>query len=67
MSQVAAISVLSSTIIATASLGRLMAVEPSTPAVVARDNAAFKPLLEAPLPDGFPTYTEIVPLLSAKG
>ena len=39
--------------------GRLLVVQASTPTDEAADKATFKPVVEAPLPDGFPTYTPV--------
>ena len=59
MSKVIALCFLSCATLVTVCLGRLMAAEASTPAGESTDNAGFKPVVEAPLPEGFPTYTPV--------
>jgi hypothetical protein len=53
------LSLLSCTVIAGANLVRLIAAEASLPAGVPGEDPGFKPVVEAPLPDGFPTYTPV--------
>ena len=59
MLKVIALSVLSCMMVVSVFLSRLMAAEPSTPAGVSTQSDGFKPVVEAPLPDGFPTYTPV--------
>jgi len=59
MLRVTALSGLLRTIFASIFLVRVAATEPSASAGDARESAGFKPLVEAPLPDGFPTYTPV--------
>jgi hypothetical protein len=53
------LSVLSSATLAAGFFGRLMAVQASTPTGETAEDAAFKPVVEAKLPEGFPTYTPV--------
>lgn len=50
---------LSCTMFTSLFLARLTAAEPSVPAGDARESVGFQPVVEAPLPDGFPTYTPV--------
>lgn len=59
MSKEFALTFLSCTMFANLFLTRLIAAEPSAQAGDVRESAGFKPLVEAPLPDGFPTYTPV--------
>ena len=59
MLKITALSFLSGTMLASVFLARLMAVEPTSPAGAPREDTGFKPVVEAPLPDGFPTYTPV--------
>ena len=59
MSKVIALSILSCATLATVFLGRLMAAQESSPTGESADNASFKPVIEAPLPEGFPSYTPV--------
>jgi hypothetical protein len=59
MLKTTALSFLSGTMLASVFLARLMAVEPSAPAGAPHEDTGFKPVVEAPLPDGFPTYTPV--------
>ena len=59
MSKVIALSILSCATLATVCLGRLIAAQESTPTGESADDASFKPVIEAPLPEGFPSYTPV--------
>lgn len=59
MRKATALSLVSSTFIAGLSAIRLMAVELPAAEGAGRENNGFKPVVEAPLPDGFPTYTPV--------
>ena len=59
MLKATALSVFLCTMFASLFVVRLMAAEPSAPAGDANASADFKPVVEAPLPDGFPTYTPV--------
>lgn len=59
MLKAVALPFLSCSMIASVFLARLMGGEPSSPSGDARESANFKPVVEAPLPDGFPTYTPV--------
>lgn len=59
MLKILALSVLSCTMMATVFLARSVAVEPTAPASDPRESDGFQPVVEAPLPDGFPTYTPV--------
>jgi hypothetical protein len=59
MSKVIPLSILSCATLAFFCLGRLMAGQESTPTGESAENASFKPVVEAPLPEGFPTYTPV--------
>ena len=59
MLKIIALSVLSCATLATVFFVRLKAAEASTPTGETAENASFKPIVEAPLPDGFPTYTPV--------
>lgn len=59
MLKVTALSVVCCTMLAGVLFGRLMAVEPPAPAGDARESGGFQPLVEAPLPEGFPAYTPV--------
>jgi hypothetical protein len=59
MIKVIALSVLSCAAFATGFFGRLLAVQASAPTGETAENATFKPVAEAPLPEGFPTYTPV--------
>ena len=59
MLKIIALSVLSCATLATVFFARLKAAEASTPTGETSENASFKPIVEASLPDGFPTYTPV--------
>ena len=59
MLKIIALSVLSCATLATVFLARLEAAEASTPTGETDENATFKPIVEASLPDGFPGYTKV--------
>jgi hypothetical protein len=59
MSRFMALCVVSCATLATICLGRLMAAQESTPTGESGDEASFKPVIEAPLPEGFPSYTPV--------
>lgn len=59
MLKIIALSVVSCATLATAFFARLEAAESSTPAGETAENATFKPIVEASLPDGFPGYTPV--------
>ncbi len=59
MSKFLALCVVSCATLATICLGRLMAAETSPPNDESADGASFKPVVEAPLPEGFPSYTPV--------
>jgi hypothetical protein len=59
MLKAVALSLLSCTMVPGAGLARLIAAEASVPAGVPGEDPGFKPVVEAPLPDGFPTYTPV--------
>ena len=57
MTKTIVLSLLSFASLADVSVGRLLAAPAPGPSGSTAENACFKPLVEAPLPDGFPTYT----------
>ena len=59
MSKFMALCVVSCATLATVCLGRLMAAPGSTPTGESAENTNFKPVIEAPLPEGFPSYTPV--------
>jgi hypothetical protein len=59
MSRFMALCVVSCATMATICLGRLMAAQESTPTGESADEASFQPVIEAPLPEGFPSYTPV--------
>ena len=59
MLKIIALSVLSCATLATVFFARLEADEASTLTGETDDNATFKPIVEASLPDGFPGYTPV--------
>jgi len=59
MLKIIALSVLSCATLATFFFVRLKAAEASTPTRETAENATFKPIVEASLPDGFPGYTPV--------
>jgi hypothetical protein len=59
MLKIIALSVLSCATLATVFFARLEAAEASTPTGETAENATFKPIVEASLPDGFPGYTPV--------
>ncbi len=59
MSKFMALCVVSCAALATVCLGRLMAAPASTPTGESAESASFKPVIEAPLPEGFPSYTPV--------
>jgi hypothetical protein len=59
MLKIIALSLLSCATLATVFFVRLKAAEASTPTGETAENASFKAIVEAPLPDGFPTYTPV--------
>jgi hypothetical protein len=59
MSKVIALCLVSCAALATVWFGRLMAAQESMPTGGSADNASFKPVIEAPLPEGFPAYTPV--------
>jgi hypothetical protein len=54
-----ALAALSYATLATVFFGRLVPGQAAPPSGESQEDASFKPLVEAPLPDGFPTYTPV--------
>lgn len=59
MLKIIALFFLSCATLATVFFARLEAAEASTPTGETAENATFKPIVEASLPDGFPGYTPV--------
>lgn len=59
MFKIIALYVLSCATLATVFFVRLVTAEASTPTGETAENATFKPIVEASLPDGFPMYTPV--------
>ena len=59
MSKISVLPVLSFAALTVVVLGHLMADSASTSTDDSAENAAFKPVVEAPMPEGFPAYTPV--------
>lgn len=59
MIKVTALSILCCTMLAGVLFGRLMAIESPARAGNAGESGGFQPVVEAPLPEGFPAYTPV--------
>lgn len=58
MSKVVLLS-LSSAVLVAAWFGRLLAADMAPPSGTSGDTASFQPVVEAPMPEGFPAYTPV--------